>query len=234
MRKGTPHALELVERCGSSVSRPAPRSGTTTTRALALEVARHLDVRAVDAQHQLGAGRDRRADLVRVEGVDADAHARRHAARAPRRASAGKGRPGVQPMSMTSAPESAKVLGRARRISRQRQLRRVVDLGEDLDVPGAVVARGRGHAEVPGISRRSLGPFSTRTPSLLSSTSGRPRTCPGISTRSTPGGTSRKPRDPLGRHQRGHGDLQHRDVVSNAARMSARTCRAAPARRACR
>ncbi len=48
-------------------------------------------------------------------------------------ASAGNGRPGVQPMSITSAPDSRNASAAARR-SRARQLRRVVDLGQDFDV----------------------------------------------------------------------------------------------------
>ena len=67
---------------------------------------------------------------------------------------------------MTSAPDARKRSACAAIGSRVRP-RSVVDLGEDLDVPGAVVARRPADApEVRGISRRSFGPFSTGTPTF--------------------------------------------------------------------
>ena len=61
---------------GSSVSRPSPKSGIDHDAAPRAAQSRgHLEVGAVDAQHQLGAGFDRRADLGRIEAVDADPHA---------------------------------------------------------------------------------------------------------------------------------------------------------------
>ena len=155
-------------------------------RAGAGEVARDVDVRAVHAQHELGAGRDGRADLVGIEGVDADAHAGADQLAhdvAERRETAS---PGVQPMSMTSAPDCAEVVGRAaQRLARQP--RRVVDLGDDLDVPGAVVARRRGAAEVARDLAQVLRSLLHRhADSSRTITCGSPSHRPGISTRSVP------------------------------------------------
>ncbi len=59
-------------------------------------------------------------------------------------------------MSITSAPASR---NSRRRVGSPREpFGRVVDLGDDPDVPGAVVGCPRRSAEIPGISRRSLGP----------------------------------------------------------------------------
>ena len=57
-----------------------PRSGThDDARAGAGEVARDVDVRAVDAEDQLGARLAPPSRISRaIEGVDADAHPRRH------------------------------------------------------------------------------------------------------------------------------------------------------------
>ncbi len=98
--------LERLDTLAEVGDHDDPRAGTR-------QLARDLEVGAVDAQHQLGAGLDRRADLILVEGVDAHAHPR---ARSSRTASPspGKGRPGVQPMSMMSAPLSRKYSAAAR------------------------------------------------------------------------------------------------------------------------
>ena len=106
-----------------------------------------------------------------------------------RRRAPGNGRPGVQPMSMTSAP-AARKYSAARAHLVARQPRRVVDLGEDLDVPGAVVARGRARGRNAAGSR--AGPSAPSPPArrrARRSACGSPSHSPGISTRSVPAGT---------------------------------------------
>ena len=76
IRNGTPQPVELVDAAIERVERGAEIGNDDDARAAARQVARDVEVRAVDAEHELGAGVDGVADLRRVEGVDADAHAR--------------------------------------------------------------------------------------------------------------------------------------------------------------
>src|SRR5690606_2705154 len=108
----------------------------------------HLQVRGVHTQHELGAGLDRRAYLDGVEGVHADAHTGRHEL-ADHAAEVGKGNAGRAADVHQIGAVGAEALG-GRADVRARHLRSVVDLGRDLDVPGAVRAGGHRAAEVGG------------------------------------------------------------------------------------
>src|SRR5262249_10762898 len=116
--------------------------------AAAGEIAHDVQVRAVDAQHELGAGGNGGADFAGVEAVDADAHAvgNEVAYEAAERGERDAGRAadvdhvGARVAEVLSSP--------AHRI--RRHPRHVVDLGDDLDVPGTVVVPRRGAAEVGG------------------------------------------------------------------------------------
>ena len=90
-------------RLSRSVGRVGDRDDLRRGEAL-VPAAGVFDVRAVDAQHQFRAGRERGLDLGRVEAVDRDAEAVGLAAAAPRRRRRPTCAPGSQPRSITSAP----------------------------------------------------------------------------------------------------------------------------------
>ena len=103
--------------------------------------------------------------------------------------SAGKERPGVHPRSITSAPEARKYSAaprRALRVSRGASLISATISMSHAPYSRAAAARPK----CCGISRRSLGPFSTRTPNFSPMTCGLPSQSPGITTRSMPCGSS--------------------------------------------
>ena len=105
-----------------------------------------------------------------------------------------------------------------RRSLAARQPRRVVDLGQDLDVVVAVVPRGRDAAEVRGDLAQILGPLLHRHADRVGERAGRPRTGRESARGRSPAGTVERAPDPLRGHQRRHRDLQHRDVVGERRR----------------
>jgi hypothetical protein len=114
-----------------------------------------LDIRAVHAQDQFGAGGHCRADLSRIEGVDADTEALRDerghdiAERGKRHARGAADVDDVRPRCTVVLSLLANGLGC--------QLRGVVDFGQDLDVERAVIRGGIGPAEVPRQLAQVLG-----------------------------------------------------------------------------
>ena len=129
---------------------------------------------------------------------------------------------------MRSAPLARKYSAAARTSART-ELGGVVDLGEDLDVVGAVVRR----PAPPGRSTRESradpsGPSRPERRTARSATPVSPSHSPGCSTRSVPGGHLQEPRDPRRRHERGDRDLEDGDVAPRtAARISSSTRRSA-------
>ena len=158
IRYGTPQPASLLEAGLQRVERAAEIGNDDDARAGAGEVARH----SMLEPFTLSTSSAPASTALRISSgsnVSTLTRIRRRPARERRRRASGTAGPGVQPMSMMSAPDARKVGLAAHRLARQ--ARRVVDLGEDLDVPGAVLARRRSAAECRGISRRSFGPFST-------------------------------------------------------------------------
>src|SRR5439155_15770097 len=103
-------------------------------------------VRAVDRQNQLRTGLDGRADLGGIERVDAQPQTGRDEL-AHNVSECGKG-------DARHAPDVDHVGAGAVEVLRgiierpAREARRIVDFGEDLDVPRAILARGGGAPEV--------------------------------------------------------------------------------------
>ena len=162
--------------------------------------------------------------------VDADAHARRPPARGPRRRAPGYSQAGRAADVDDVGAGFAKRLGGGAHVA-PAHLRRVVDLGQDLDVVGAVVApRPRRGRRTTGSRAGPSAPCARARRRRARPRPTSPSHSPGISTRSTPGGHRQEARHPLGGHQRGHGDLQHRHVVGERRRHVGRACGAAPAR----
>ena len=153
---------------------------------------------------------DRHPDLGWLEAVHADAHARRaelaydltqggewHARRAP-------DVDHVRAARLEIARGGADLLAR--------QLRRVVDLGEDLDVVGAVVGRGRGLAEIPGNLAEVLRPLFHGHPVALAQEAGLAFDQPREQHQVRAGGHLEEAGDPRRRHQRGDRDFEHRHL----------------------
>ena len=141
-----PAPRQRVERRLQRVQRSAELGHGDDARPGAREVARDLDVRAIDAEDELGAGADGRSNLLRIERVDADTPARLDQLGddvAERR----EGQPGRAADVDDVGAGRVEVVGGAADVC-ARQLRRVVDLGGDLDVPRAVAVRRGGPAEV--------------------------------------------------------------------------------------
>src|SRR5262249_33750031 len=129
------------------------------------EVGDDRKIRAVDTQHELRAGADGRTDFAAVERVHADTQAggdelahdvAEHREREARR---------------TADVDEIRA-GRAEVLCRRpnlgaRQLRRIVDLGDDLDVPRAVVGRGSRASEVAGNLPKVLRAFLHRHMELV-------------------------------------------------------------------
>ena len=103
------------------------------------EIRDDVEIRAVHAQHELGPGGNGGADLADVEAVDAHAHAGRDEL-ADDVAEGGERQSGRAADVDDVRAGLAEVLGRSTRLV-TREARNVVDLGDDLDVPRAVVAR---------------------------------------------------------------------------------------------
>ena len=143
-----PPPLERLDRRGQGLD-PLPEVGDGDYPcAAAGELASHLAVRPVDAQHQLRPGLHGGADLGRLEAVDADPHPR--AAELPHDVTQRGERHARRAADVDDVGAAGlEIIGRrADRFARQ--LGRVVDLGQDLDVVRAVVDRGERLAEVAG------------------------------------------------------------------------------------
>ena len=130
-------------------SRPSSVAGTSgSDDDLDAPIGCGVAVRAVDAEHQLGAGGDGGLDLARVEAVDRDAVAG-VAQCAHGVADAGHGVAGVAADVDHVGAVAGQFGGLAEDLV-ERQPRAVVDLGDDFDVVGAVVCRRRLAEEVLG------------------------------------------------------------------------------------
>ena len=89
----------------------------------------------------------------------------------------------------------------------------MVDLGEDLDVEGAVVLEATiGLAEIGGQVPQVLGTENDLRPRLRDDVGQIAPAVPGQDDAVDPRGHLEMPRDPAGRHQRGDGDRQHGDL----------------------
>ena len=189
MRNGTPHAFSFST-VASSPSSVASTSGRTTTSQPHERAAD--DIAAVDAQHQFRAGGDRRLDLARIEAVDGNAQP--GVAQGPHRvADAAPGRAGIAAQVDDVGAVGAQRLGLSHRMSARLQARRVVDLGENGDVVGAVIAAPSdgGHAEDSPAGRADRRDRARPTAASARSGSRSPWHRPGRMTRSMPGGTVR-------------------------------------------
>ena len=128
------------------VERSAELGHGDDARACPSEIARDLDVRAVDAEDELGARLDGRSNLPGIERVDADAPARLDQL-GDDVAERGEGEPGCAADVDDVGAGRVEVVSRAADVF-ARQLRCVVDLSGDLDVPRAVAVRRRGPAKM--------------------------------------------------------------------------------------
>src|SRR5213082_2259534 len=130
-----------------------------------IEVARDLDVGAVHAQHELGSGLHGGTDLAGVERVDAHPHPGRDQV-ANHGGQVGKCAPGgAADVDQIGAAYAVMLRLEADRFPREP--RRVVHLGDDLDVVRPVVACRRGAPEVLGDLPQVLGALLHRHTELL-------------------------------------------------------------------
>ena len=169
----------------------SPKSGIATTRA-AVPASWRAASRLVPLM--LSTSSAPASTAVRISsGSKLSTLSRRPAPRSSRTTSpsAGKGTPGVQPMSIRSAPLARKYVGR-RLDGLPGQLGGVVDLGEDLDVVGAVLHARPRPTEVAGNLPQVLGALLDRHAVPLAEDFGLALDRPGSSTRSVSAGTSRK------------------------------------------
>ncbi len=196
MKYPTPHCSSVFT-LGSSVSMPVPEArddhdasaGPASSRTTSRLESLTLNTRRAPASTavRISAGSNE-STLTRIPA------ATRACTMSP---SAGKGSPGVQPISMMSAPESRKYCARCRISSRLS--RGALLISATISMSHAPYAAASGsRPKYSGMSRRSLGPRTTCTPGpaavVTRSDSGvrSPSQSPGIMTRSTSPGTSRK------------------------------------------
>ena len=180
------------------------------------EVSRHGEVRAVDAQHELGARPHGRSDLGGLEGVDAHPHPRGEqlahdfgegGERAPR---------GASDVDHVRAARVV-ILGlAAQRVAREPG--RVVHLGHDLDVVRPVRPHGRRAPEVLGDLAQVLGALLDPHTDLLCDHRGIALAQSRDQNEIGAGGHIQEPRDPGSGHQGGHGDLHDRHVAAEGRR----------------
>ena len=197
---------------GARVSSPSPRSGITTARS-----ARARSARAPTSRLEpltLSTSSAPAPTAVRISfGSKLSMLTRMPAARSSRTtsASSGKGTPGVQPTSMTSAPLARKYFAAAT-ISRARQPGRVVDLGEDLDPVGPVLGRGGGLSEVAGNLAQVLGALLDGDAELLPQDRDVALAEARDQDQVGAGRHLEEPGDPRGGHERGHRDPEDGDL----------------------
>ena len=139
MRYATPHASSFVERRIERLDRPAEIGNRNPSDRIRRELTHDVDIGLVDAEDETGARVDRSPNLVDVEGVDADAHSRIDQLTNDIRQLRKRQTRGTSDVDDVSAG-GAIVLGFPADLLAG-QARRVVDLGEDLDVPGTVFVR---------------------------------------------------------------------------------------------
>ena len=189
MRKGTPLAVEDLDRLVQPVERPRC---VGDRHDLDAPVGGVLAVGRVDAQDQVRARLRRPAATSTGSKLSIETRcpaSRRAATASPTPA---QGPPGSQPRSIRSAPSPSEPRGAGEQLVAI-QPGGVVDLGEDLDVVGPVTFEPRRRlAEAVAAGRGGLrGRVRPAVPGLLGSTGEVARQWPGRITRSIPAGTSR-------------------------------------------
>ena len=195
MRNGTRHACSLAM-LGSSESSPPPMSGMTTKRAEppARRVPQSASACATSMFEPLTLNTSSApaSTARRISPASSESTLTRRPAPVRSRTmspSSGNSSPGVQPISMTSAPDARK--RSASRRTASRVSRGALLISATISISHSPYSWAS--ADRPkwrGRSRRSLGPFSTRTPTLSVSSVASPSHNPGIITRSVPSGTT--------------------------------------------
>ncbi len=176
----------------------------------------HLDVVVREAEHERGAGIDGEGDLAGVERVDADAEAvsdePAHDVGQPRK------RQTRRAADVDDVGAGLAIVRRLRANLVRRQSWRVVDLGHDLDVVRAVVARELLVAEVFGDLAKVLGALADGDAGAAGDDLHVALAEPGDEDQLRAGRHVEKARDPRRRHERGDRDAEHGDVVREGGR----------------